>query len=100
MFSIFVLNNKHNNVNMKTKTVKKSPSNNKEQVNEPKMALVKDEHQQPQPEPKQPQPEFFTVSIEGTDELVKALNETISSKYVKQVIFNVVNEYFKPVFPK
>jgi hypothetical protein len=47
-----------------------------------------------------PKPVSFTISAEGTDELVKALNETVSSKYVKQVLFSVINENFKPNFPK
>jgi hypothetical protein len=68
----------------KKELVKELPSNNKEQA-----------------APAQPpKPESFTISAEGTDELVKALNETVSSKYVKQVLFSVINENFKPNFPK
>ena len=47
---------------------------------------------------KQPEPKSFTISTEGTNELVNCLNEVVLSKYVKQVIFNVINENFKPVF--
>lgn len=45
-----------------------------------------------------PMPESFTISKAGVDDLVNALNEVIASKYVKQVLFNVINENFKPVF--
>lgn len=76
----------------KKEFAKKSLDNNKE--------LKPTQDLQPQPEAEQPKPESFNVSIEGVDELVKALNEVISSKYVKQVIFTVINENFKPVFPK
>jgi hypothetical protein len=43
-------------------------------------------------------PTSFTVSKEGVDDLVNALNEVVASKFVKQVLFNVINEHFKPVF--
>jgi len=71
------------------KLPKEAPNNNKEQA-------PTTEKQPPVP----PKPESFTISAEGVDELVKALNDTVASKYVKQVLFNVINEHFKPNFPK
>jgi len=43
-------------------------------------------------------PEFFSISMAGVDELVACLNETVQSKYVKQVIFQVLNAELKPIF--
>lgn len=73
--------------------MKESPSNNMEDKS------TKQVPQQPTQAP-QPKPDSFTISTAGVDELVQALNEVVASKYVKQVLFNVINEHFKPVFNK
>jgi hypothetical protein len=79
-----------------TPVKKMSPSNNKE---EPQAEMEQAPGPQPQA-PEQPVPESFTITKQGVDDLVQALNEVIASKYVKQVLFNVINENFKPVFAK
>ena len=71
-----------------------APSNDK------KDNSVKKLPQQDPQAPQQPKPESFTISAAGVDELVQALNEVVASKFVKQVLFNVINEHFKPVFKK
>jgi len=76
----------------KEEFAKQSLDNNKDKEPQSKVAE--------KPIAEQPKPESFNVSLEGVDELVKAINETVSSKYVKQVIFTVINENFKPIFPE
>jgi len=83
----------------KAKDVKKlnpTPNNNKEQGKKEEPKEVKEKALGP--EVPQPQPKSFTITTEGVNELVTCLNEVVASKYVKQVIFNVINENFKPVF--
>jgi hypothetical protein len=72
-----------------------SPSNNKEEPQD-----MQAPGPQAPAQAEQPVPESFTITKQGVDDLVQALNEVIASKYVKQVVFNVINENFKPVFAK
>ena len=74
------------------------PSNNKEPdtVPGPTPEL---EPEAPKPDP-EPIPTSFEISREGVDELVQALNEVVTGKYVKQVLFNVLNTHLKPITKK
>jgi hypothetical protein len=72
------------------KKVPSTPSNNK----------TKPSPQPPEvgPAVEEKKPESFSISMAGVDELVACLNETVQSKYVKQVIFQVLNTELKPIF--
>ena len=67
----------------------------KEPLNDNEETKVKtlDNNKEPATEPVMPK--NFTITAEGVNELVTCLNEVIPSKYVKQVIFNVINENLK-----
>ena len=63
------------------KKVPSTPSNNKTKQ-APKPPEVGTS-----PNLEEKKPESFSISMAGVDELVACLNETVQSKYVKQVIF-------------
>ena len=73
------------------KKVPSTPSNNKtKQAPKPIEANAKDVEEK--------KPEAFQISMAGVEELVACLNEIVQSKYVKQVIFQVINTELKPIF--
>lgn len=45
-------------------------------------------------------PENYLVSKDGTETLVKAIHDVVSSPHVRQVLFNVINDVFIPVKEK
>ena len=76
------------------------PSNNKEPDTVPGPTLeLEPEAPKPEPDP-EPIPTSFEISKEGVNELIQALNEVVTGKYVKQVLFNVLNTHLKPITKK
>lgn len=45
-------------------------------------------------------PISYTISMEGTAELLAVIDELVHGKFSKQAIHNVLNKVFSPVFKK
>lgn len=70
-----------------------SPNNDKE------TQTKKDpEVKQMPPQATQKQPIGFETTMQGLNELADAINSVVANKYVKQTIFNALNNVMTPIF--
>lgn len=51
------------------------------------------------PQTEKIQPTHFTVPFKDVNDLVQAINDTVPSPHVRQLLFNMINKTFKPVLP-
>lgn len=90
------------------KGISEAKENLKEAVKETPVKELPKQEKEDQPEPKemkkpvapQPpkQPKSFTCSTDGVNDIAQCINDVVSSKHVKNALFNALNEHLKPVF--
>lgn len=54
----------------------------------------------PKQPPAKPKPIYFTITPDGVKDYVTTVNETLSSRFVKNTLFNALNALLVPVFPE
>lgn len=50
--------------------------------------------------PAAPAPTHFQVSVQDTNDLAAVIRDTVSSKYVQELLFLVINRTFYPITKK